>query len=189
MQATIIATQQIELSLTINGGGVGCIHRVQRKEFVNTITEVTKLLLKSCNCSNCSVNVSNMGSDWCMHQKEKPENEVCVMWKEQLAPIKDFVKWAEAHTKSKELTKKLLKGASCEYCKFRSLRVRHPNYYCEKKEYCPELDCCEFWEENIFITHLLKIKRFPAKIAPEEILPVQQIQDLNSEIYYIKPNN
>ena len=98
MQATITVIQQIGLSVVsiLRVGYTGCIRRVQRKEFVNTITDskITKLLLKDCNCSNC-VDVSNMGSDWCMHQKEKPENEVCVMWKEQIAPIKDFVKWAK----------------------------------------------------------------------------------------------
>jgi hypothetical protein len=85
MQATIIVTQQIDLSLIIEGGA-GCTHHVQKKEFVSTITdnEITKLLLRGCSCENCKF----LNSD--SNQKGRPEKNVCTDW-ESVSKLK--IKW------------------------------------------------------------------------------------------------
>jgi len=52
--------------------------KLQRK--FTSKKDITKLLLKGCDCENCKFSHADSTKRWCKNQRKKPKSNVCVVW-------------------------------------------------------------------------------------------------------------
>jgi hypothetical protein len=77
------------------------IRHAQKEEFVSTTSdrEITKLLLKGCNCDNCShfkpfKESEHIDLVWCPVTKDRPGKKVCTKWDPKKHPLEEFATFA-----------------------------------------------------------------------------------------------
>jgi len=46
--------------------------------------DITKLLLKGCDCENCKFLSSDSTKRWCKNQRKKPKSNICTTWEKNL---------------------------------------------------------------------------------------------------------